>query len=382
MSKIITPRQAEYSGDNMALTSISLFSGCGGMDVGARNAGYMVLVASELDKHACNSFRRNHRDTILVEGDINQNMDQICQHEGVDLVFGGPPCQGFSVAGKMKLGDPRSKLVFSFCEVVERTQPRAFVLENVKALGTLAKFECVRREIIKRMYQAGYNTKIYVLNAGEYGVPQNRERVFFIGTRIGQTSVNLAMLETFQKEAKTLRQAIGHLGPAGSQGNPHITKAKITLATKPILRRSPYAGMMFNGQGRPLNPDAWSSTLPASMGGNRTPIIDEEHLYNDKPGWVEDYHAKLMSGDVSTEFKEAPKRLRRMTIDEAAIIQTFPIGYVFEGPQSRVFSQIGNAVPCDLAGAVFRSVKMALNGKTLEHTQSQLKLFNTDSPFG
>ena len=360
----------------MTLTAISLFSGCGGMDVGAKNAGFKVLTASELDKHACNSFRANHKDTVLIEGDINENMELVCEHKGVDLVFGGPPCQGFSVAGKMDPDDPRSKLVFSFCEVVERTMPRAFVLENVKALGKLAKFERVRHEIIKRMYEAGYTTKFYVLNARDFGVPQNRERVFFIGTKIDQTSVSLPMLETFHKEAKTLRQAIGHLGPAGSQGNPNVTKAKITLAAKPIMRRSPYAGMMFNGQGRPLNPDAWSSTLPASMGGNRTPIIDEEHLYENKPGWVEGYHAKLMSGETVSEYNEAPKRLRRMTIDEAAIIQTFPFEYIFEGPQSRVFSQIGNAVPCGLAEAVFRAVNMALDGKSLERSQPQLEFSN------
>ena len=138
------------------------------------------------------------------------------------------------------------------------------------------------------------------------------------------------------------------------------------------MRRSPYAGMMFNGQGRPLNPDAWSSTLPASMGGNRTPIIDEDHLYNNKPSWVEAYHSKLIEGKTKSSFGEAPKRLRRMTIDEAAIIQTFPTDYVFEGPQSSVFSQIGNAVPCKLASAVFRAVRQSLDESDNISLQSRL----------
>ncbi len=344
------------------LTSISLFSGCGGMDVGAKNAGFSVIEGCELDKHACESFRSNHRETRLIEGDINVHMSDLGNQSDIDLVFGGPPCQGFSVAGKMDPSDPRSQLVFSFCEIVEKVQPKAFVLENVKALGQLAKFENVRLEIIRRMHKAGYATQIHVLNAREFGVPQNRERVFFIGTKFGNAQVTKLMLNKFRKEAKTLRQAIAHLGPAGSPGNPNITKAKITLAAKPVLRKSPYAGMLFNGQGRPLNPDAWSSTLPASMGGNRTPIIDEEHLYHDTPPWVENYHAKLIRGEITSEYKAAPDRLRRMTIDEAAIIQTFPTDYIFAGPQSKVFSQIGNAVPCDLAEAVFLAVKMALSG--------------------
>jgi len=158
----------------------------------------------------------------------------------------------------------------------------------------------------------------------------------------------------------SLRKAIIHLGRAGSPSNPNITKAKITLAAKPVLRKSPYAGMLFNGQGRPLNPDAWSSTLPASMGGNRTPIVDEDHLYNYKPSWVEQYHKKLMSGTHDGEYKEAPSRLRRLTIDEVKILQTFPSNYVFVGTQSKIFHQIGNAVPCKLAEVVTKAVKNSL----------------------
>lgn len=347
----------------MANRAISLFSGCGAMDVGAEQAGFKTVAANELNKHACSTFRKNHPNVELVEGDINEKMGDICKHDDIDLVFGGPPCQGFSVAGKMSPDDPRSKLVFSFCDVVESINPHIFVLENVKALGLLAKFETVRSEIIKRMSAAGYVTRFFILNARDYGVPQNRERVFFIGTQANIKPIKIECLEQQKSKALTLRQAICHLGPAGRQGNPNITKAKITLAANPILRRSPYAGMMFNGQGRPLNPDAWSSTLPASMGGNRTPIIDEDHLYNNTPSWIEEYHAKLIKGETQNVYNEAPKRLRRMTIDEAAILQTFPADYVFEGPQSSVFSQIGNAVPCKLAAAVFNAVKQSLDGR-------------------
>jgi DNA (cytosine-5)-methyltransferase 1 len=358
----------------MSYRAISLFSGCGGMDVGARNAGFETVIASELNKHACSTFRTNHPNVELIEGDIDEKIDDLCNKSDIDLVFGGPPCQGFSVAGKMSPDDPRSKLVFSFCEVVERVQPKSFVLENVKALGLLAKFESVRLEIIRRMYQAGYNTKFFILNSRDYGVPQSRERVFFIGTKFNLAGIRADILECEKSEAKTLRDAIVHLGPAGSQGNPHLTKAKITLAAKPVMRRSAYAGMLFNGQGRPLNPDTWSSTLPASMGGNRTPIIDEDHLYQNKPSWVEEYHKKLVQGETESAFMEAPKRLRRMTIDEAAIIQTFPIGYIFEGPQSSIFSQIGNAVPCKLAEAVFTAVRRTLNGDQRSSVNPQLEM--------
>ncbi|MCF6221186.1 MAG: DNA cytosine methyltransferase [Robiginitomaculum sp.] len=342
------------------MKALSLFAGAGGMDVGAVNAGFEVVAASELDAYACMTYKKNHPESFLIEGDIDANMHNIERYKGVDIVFGGPPCQGFSVAGKMDPSDPRSKLVFSFCEVVEKLQPKAFVMENVKSLGALTKFKKIRLAIVQRLYEAGYDTKIHILNARDFGVPQSRERVFFIGVKRGYTPITENNLSTFKEKAISLREAITHLGRAGTRHNPTITKAKITLAKNPILRKSPYAGMLFNGQGRPLNPDAWSSTLPASMGGNRTPIVDEDHLYDEKPSWVEKHHEQLMRGNSESEYKEAPARLRRLTIHEAAILQTFPKDYIFEGPQSKVFSQIGNAVPCKLAEMVFKAVKNSL----------------------
>jgi DNA (cytosine-5)-methyltransferase 1 len=128
--------------------------------------------------------------------------------------------------------------------------------------------------------------------------------------------------------------------------------------------------MLFNGQGRPLNPDGWSSTLPASMGGNRTPIVDEEHLYKNSDSWVERYHALLMRGESATPELDVPKRLRRLTIDEVAILQGFPNDYIFIGSQSKVYSQIGNAVPCTLAAAVAATLRDMLLGlkKQQSHT--------------
>lgn len=347
----------------MSYKVVSLFSGAGGMDIGMEKAGFEIVAASELDAHASNTYKHNNPSVNLVEGDIEDptNFNKIISYEGIDLVVGGPPCQGFSVAGKMDKDDPRSKLVFTYCSVVEQLQPKAFIMENVKSLASLAKFQGIRDEIIHRMTDAGYQVTMQVLNAKDFGVPQSRERVFFIGTKIGFPSVDIIDFEKYKREAISLREAIGHLGRAGTKNNPRITNAKITLAKKPVLRKSPYSGMMFNGQGRPLNPDAWSSTLPASMGGNRTPIIDEDHLYDNKESWIEKHHSELLSGKKQIEYGNAPNRLRRLTIDEAAILQTFPTDYEFLGPPSRIFSQIGNAVPCQLAEVVGKVVLTAIS---------------------
>jgi len=359
----------------MGYRAISLFSGAGGMDVGFKNAGFTVIAANELDRHACNTYRKNHPESLLIEGDITEKFDEITSLENIDVVFGGPPCQGFSVAGKMDASDPRSKLVFSFCDVIEQIRPKAFVLENVKSLGKLEKFRDVRAEMFRRFNSCGYSVAMVILNAKDFGIPQSRERVFFVGTLNKYRIVSAEDFESHEKAAVSLREAIIHLGRVGTPSNPNITKAKITLAANPILRRSPYAGMLFNGQGRPLNPDAWSSTLPASMGGNRTPIIDEDHLYDYKPSWVEQYHREIMADGNLSEYTQTPSRLRRLTIDEAAILQSFPADYEFTGPQSRVFSQIGNAVPCDLAKVVARVVREVLDATPVKHvTPSQLVL--------
>ena len=333
------------------------------MDVGFARAGFKTVVANEIDASACNTFRANHPTAQLIEGGIAECIDKLASFENVDVVFGGPPCQGFSVAGKMAADDPRSTLVFSFVELVERVRPNAFVMENVKSLGTLAKFSNVRTQLIARFQKAGYSTQMHVLNAKDFGVPQSRERVFFVGVQ-SQSQRNLARsFSRRKKAAPTLREVIVPLGKPGSPLNDKVCNAKVTLALKPVLRKSPYAGMLFNGQGRPLNPDGWASTLPASMGGNRTPIVDEQHLYERKHSWVEEYHRHLMNGGIPKKTDEVPPYLRRLTINEAALLQGFPKSYEFCGPNSKVYSQIGNAVPCDLAYIVADVINSVLSGE-------------------
>lgn len=354
--------------DVMQFQAISLFAGAGGMDVGFKTADFSIVGANEIDTYACQTYRQNHPETELIEGDIDLSIKHLKEFQGVDVVFGGPPCQGFSVAGKMNPDDPRSQLVFSFVDAIEMLQPKAFVMENVKALGCLSKFEDVRRELLRRFQVLGFSVNIFVLNAKDFGVPQSRERVFFIGTKKPCKKIITGDIDQYKKVPLSLRDAIAYLGPAGSVKNPNVCKAKVTIAAKPVLRKSPYAGMLFNGQGRPLNPDGWSSTLPASMGGNRTPILDENHLYKNEESWVENYHAYLMKGGRPHKLDAAPPQLRRLTVDEAAVVQSFPDNYKFIGPQSKVFSQIGNAVPCQLATVVASALKNLLDGKSATNT--------------
>lgn len=341
--------------------AISLFSGAGGMDVGFENAGIEIVLANEIVKDAAETYKYNHPNSLMVNDDINNILDFLTEYNDIDIIFGGPPCQGFSVAGKMNPDDDRSKLIFTFLDVVERVRPKMFVMENVKALGFLEKWEDVRKKYLNRAWKMGYTCHPFILNATEYGVSQKRERVFFIGVRdCDDLFFEYHMrniLETKKNQAPNIRTLLYSLGRAGTSKNPRTCTAKITFATNPIMRKSPFAGMYFNGQGRPINIDGYANTLPASMGGNKTPFIDEEYLYGDADeDWVINYHNGLMKKTIIPEFKEAPKRLRRITIKEAARIQTFPDDYVFVGNKGAVYAQIGNAVPCKLAEAVAKSV--------------------------
>jgi len=349
--------------------SISLFTGAGGMDVGFSRAGFNVVWANEIDTDACETYRLNH-DGEIECGDIRNFIGKLSSFENIDLVFGGPPCQGFSVAGKMDPNDERSKLIFSFMDVVEKVKPKAFILENVKALAVLEKWAPVRNALFEKARFLGYDfTELVLLNATDYGVPQKRERMFLIGIKNAK-SITKSMtgfseyLKKYQKKALPIRELFTELGPVGTEKNQKICRAKITLAREPILRRSAYAGMIFNGAGRPIDADGYSNTLPASMGGNRTPIVDENQIFNGGGSWIENYHSKLWAGE-RPEDVTPPNYLRRITVEEAARIQTFPEDYKFSGRQNSIYSQIGNAVPCDLAHAVGAALQDVLNDEKL-----------------
>jgi DNA (cytosine-5)-methyltransferase 1 len=257
--------------------------------------------------------------------------------------------------------DERSMLVWSFVEAVKIVKPRAFVMENVKALAALSRWEDFRHKLMSAFAELGYSLSMRVLNATEYGVPQKRERMFLVGLRDGHINNFDSVLHQHKKKAATVRQALKHLDSAGTGNNQRVCNAEITLASNPILRKSPYAGMMFNGAGRPIHIDGYALTLPASMGGNKTPIIDNLLLENaDAEDWVVQYHTHLMAGGEPYPWKDVPSYLRRITVDEALALQTFPASFKLAGGKSAAYRMIGNAVSCNLAYAVAKTVKCYL----------------------
>ncbi len=331
---------------------VSLFTGAGGMDLGFIQAGFEFVWANEIKTDACATYRQN-LGPHLVQGDISTIPSDAIP--SCDVVIGGPPCQGFSVAGKMDPTDPRSKLVWEFYRIVRDKKPIAFVMENVKALAELARWAGVRQAILKEFAELGYDVEYRTLDASQFGVPQQRERVFFIGTRRGQAE---DLFPEPSRKVVSVREAFRALPHHGEPGNDSRCRAKVVPAKQPVMRRSPYAGMLFNGLGRPIDLERQAPTLPASMGGNKTPIVDQLSLETGQLPWVIEYHAHLLNG--GKPYERAPERLRRLTVEECAVLQSFPLNYAFAGKQSSRFCQIGNAVPPLLARHVAERVMEAL----------------------
>jgi DNA (cytosine-5)-methyltransferase 1 len=325
------------------------------MDIGFIQAKFEVVWANDLMPDACATYKRNIGDHIVQE-DIREVDLSVLPN--CDVVIGGPPCQGYSVAGHMNPADPRSSLTWEFVRVVGAIRPKAFVMENVKALAVSRRWQGVRSRLVAGLEALGYTVVTHVLDARHYGVPQGRERAFFIGTLDELPPVRVIPRGT--GEPRSAGDFLRALPKPGVKPNLGVCKAKVVPAKKPVLRESPFAGMLFNGQGRPIDLSSTANTLPASMGGNRTPIVDEDELrYHDAP-WVVQYHARLMS--ELPPLGKAPARLRRITVTEAARLQMFPVVFTFEGRQNSQYTQIGNAVPPPLAKAVAGSLLQSLNG--------------------
>jgi len=337
-------------------TAISLYSGAGGLDRGFVSGGVDVRWAIDHDPFAIETYNANLGPYGLC-GDVLK-IDPPSELRP-DVVIGGPPCQGFSVIGRMDPSDPRSEHVDHFFDVVARLQPRAFVMENVKALGASPRWSPVRERLLDRATALGYERELFVLNAQDYGVPQSRERMFLIGIR-GASPVRPRA--TTAGRPPTVREALSRLPRFGEPGNDAGCSARVIPAREPIMRPTAHRGsLLFNGSGRPLQLDRPAKTLPASMGGNATPILDQEELDHGAEPWVVDHHRRLQRGEPPLTL--APDRLRRITVQEAAALQTFPPEWTFAGPRVAQYRQVGNAVPPNLGEAVARSVRAVLEGQ-------------------
>lgn len=349
-ARLATTQASECSaigiGNVTRMRVIDIFAGAGGLSIGLEQAQFEVAAGVEWDRDACDTFAKAHPAADVIEGDVNavtwrQWRDQ------VEVLVGGPPCQPWSSGGK-RLGsdDPRDGWP-AFVRALREVRPLAFVAENVAGFGAGARGHQLRALIVE-LEAVGFHVKAQVLNAADFGVPQKRHRLVIVGLRDHLFTFPVPAFGPGRDRAWTAAGAV--IGPqASGLPNPSI----VTYAKSPDIRPHPYDGQVYNGGGRPIDLSRPAPTLLASMGGNKTPWIDTE-------GIVPEYHRHLLAGGKPREGRVPGAR--RITLEEAALLQTFPAGMHFAGARSSCYRQIGNAVPPQLAFAVGSALRQQLGG--------------------
>lgn len=339
---------------NSSKNAIDLFAGAGGLSLGLHEAGWNVLTAIEVDGWAVATYKENFSSTDVICSDVRAI--DFTQFRGIDLLAGGPPCQPFSVAGKQLAKADARDMVPEFIRAVKEIRPKAFVMENVSGLQT-AKHLYYSQWVFRQFRELGYSVYVSILDAASYGVPQHRDRIFFIGLPEGtqftfpEKTHGLGTPRPYIASRQVLADVpdSGALDAIASSDEPNT--AIVTYAKNPVLRPSPWAGMLVNGGGRPINLDEPSPTIPATAGGNRTHIVDFD-------GVLLEYHRYLMNGGKPRSGRV--EGVRRLTMRESARLQSFPDSFVFKGPKTAQYRQVGNAVPPLMAKAVGEAIYKAV----------------------
>lgn len=325
---------------------ISLFSGCGGLDLGFEKAGFNVVVANEFDKNIWETFKVNHPNTKLIEGDI-RNIKEEDLPDNVDGIIGGPPCQSWSEAGSLKgIDDDRGKLFYEYIRILKNKQPKFFLAENVSGMLADRHSEAVNN-ILQMFKECGYNVSLTLVNAKNYGVAQERKRVFYIGFR---SNLN-----------------IDFVFPKGSteDDNKKITLRDIIWDLKdsavPALEKNQHNPDAINN-----NEYFTGSYSPIFMSRNRVKNWDEQAFTVQASGRQCQLHPqapKMVKVDKNDcRFVKGKEHLyRRMTIREIARIQGFPDSFKFIYQNTNdAYKMIGNAVPVNLAYEVACAIKSTL----------------------
>lgn len=321
-------------------TIISLFAGAGGMDLGFRQAGFEVVMANEYDKNIWATYEKNHENPVL-KGDIRQfSADDFPDCDGI---IGGPPCQSWSEAGALRgIEDERGQLFFDYIRILTAKQPKFFVAENVS--GMLAKrHNTAVQNIIKLFEQAGYHVFIALLDAYDYGVAQNRKRVFYVGFRHDLGITNFEFPKPIDSEQKrTLKDVIFDLKdnaiPAKENNKTNGNKCKIKNHEYFVGGYSP----IYMSRNRVRSWEEPSFTIQAS--GRQAP----QHPQAPKMRNV---------GINRFEFVGNKSQYRRLSVRECARIQGFPDDFEFVYTSvNDAYKMIGNAVPVDLAKVVASAI--------------------------
>lgn len=323
---------------------VDLFSGAGGLSLGFEMAGFNNVFSVEYDKKIAESYKKNFPTHNLLVKDIQEITDDeiiTLQHNSeVDVIIGGPPCQGFSLAGRIGrsfVEDKRNYLFKEFVRVVKIIDPPMFVMENVARILSHNKGETIK-ELTNEFKKIGYNVQYKVLQAADYGVPQKRQRIFIVGTKNKEFNFPTPIGTTI-----TVKEAIGTLPPLKNGERSEIPNHFSMNHSSQMLKKMSYIG----------------------DGGNRNQIPEE---LRPKTGDIRKYirydsqkPSVTVTGDMRKIFHY--EQNRALTPRELARLQSFPDSFIFEGNSISIQQQIGNAVPPLLGYAVAKQVKESLERK-------------------
>lgn len=324
---------------------ISLFSGAGGLDLGFERAGFEIVVANEFDKNIWETYEKNHK-SKLFKGDIREI--PASSFPEVDGIIGGPPCQSWSEAGSLKgIEDPRGQLFYDYIRILHDKQPKFFLAENVK--GMMAERHSPAVEgIVKQFEDAGYDLYIKLLNANDYGVPQDRNRVFYIGFR-KDLKINFSFPSPQEKKL-VFKDAIWDLRETAI---PALRRNKTNGKNCIVPNHEYFTGeysTIFMSRNRVRQWDQPAYTVQAS--GRQC------QLHPQAPTMIK------VEKDLQQFVPGKEKLYRRLTIRECARIQGFPDDFVFYYKElNEGYKMIGNAVPINLAYAVATQINKSLAEK-------------------
>ncbi|MBK5484675.1 DNA cytosine methyltransferase [Peribacillus sp. TH16] len=352
----------------------------GGLLVGLEKAEYQTLFSVEIDKDACKTHAYNFPHIPVFNDDIrdldSSLIKSLAKGKEVDIVVGGPPCQGFSVFGKRRFvntqgydpkSDPRNFLVYEYIRVIKELKPKYFFMENVKGFVSLDKGKFIE-EVINEFKKIGYKDIDYkIVNTADYGVPQKRHRMLMIGNRIGEPVTfpevtHSSANELCMPEYTTVGEAIMDLVDKTEEEIPN----HVPLKHKPIVSER----MSYVEEGGKLDINKIPETLlqatrPDSTTGQ---VKNYSHVY--KRLHREQPSLTLVPGHNA--FPIHPTLNRTLTVREAARIQTFPDNHVFFGSRQQQCIQVGNAVPPLLAEVYFRQIAMQIEDDKAKHSTTSV----------
>ena len=331
---------------NNAMKIVSFFAGAGGLDLGFEKAGFNVIWANEFDKEIWETYEKNHADTVLDKRSITEiDPDEVPECDGI---IGGPPCQSWSEAGKMRgIEDKRGQLFFDFIKILKAKQPKFFLAENVS--GMLHPSHAQALENIKEMLKTagiGYNLSFQLLNVCDYNIPQDRKRVFFIGIRKDMKfKFQIPPPKLFSKIS--LKDAIGDLQnkevPALERN--YSNKKKWNVANHEYMIGG--FSSIYMSRNRVRGWDEQSFTIQA--GGRHAPLHPQAPKM------------RLVGKNKRIFIPGKEKLYRRLTVRECARVQTFPDDFIFYYTKVAAgYKMIGNAVPVNLAKYLAEAIKFQI----------------------